>query len=181
VGAEHSRGASALGYKARSVRVLNQMTAGEGAQASVDNHRLYFRTDSGKQNLVRPSAAATWYRLESIALGNMRPDRSEDDVGVVTPWQWPAPLDGLPDDALLKVQQAVDSGQWRESSQAKEWVGKAVAETLGFDLDDTGDKGRVKALIKTWLDDGSLEAFEGEDEKRNSRMFVRVGRRAAKS
>ena len=99
VTAEHSRGASALLGKARSVRVLNGMDSDYGAKAGVENHRLYFRVDNGKANMAPPSDAADWYRLEGVPLGNGTGERPQDEIGVVVPWTPPAIDDGLPEDA----------------------------------------------------------------------------------
>jgi hypothetical protein len=141
-------------------------------------HRQHFRIDDGKQNLVPPSNAAVWCKLESVLLGNNTFDRPADHIGVATPWQWPGAFEGLPEDALLKAQQAVDGGQWRENVQATDWVGKPIAEALG--LDYTEDKEQVKVILKAWLADGSFVVVEGEDDRRNPRKFVQVGRWAPK-
>lgn len=53
---DDARGAVALIGAARSVRVINSMTADEAAKAGIDpaQRRLYFRIDNGKANLAPP-------------------------------------------------------------------------------------------------------------------------------
>ena len=173
VTAEDARGASALVAKARSVRTLNVMTQDEADRSGVDSRRSYFRVDSGKQNLAPPSDAATWFELKSVGLGNGRHDRPEDYVGVVAPWSWPSALEGLPDDALARAQRALADGQWRESSQATAWAGRAIIDALGLDFGSHRDKAKVKTLLRMWVADGSLLVVEGKDDKRNVRTFIR--------
>lgn len=172
--AEDARGASALGGKARSVRVVNGMTKEEGGKAGITNHRLYFRVDDGKANMSPPSEGATWYRLQGVGLGNGTADGPEDDVGVVVAWSWPDPFDGLPDDALARALAAIDSGKWRADMQAKAWAGIPIAKALGLDRDNNRHREQVKGLIKDWLKPGGpLEEYEDQDEKRNVRTFIR--------
>ena len=129
--AEDGRGASALVAAARSVRVLNPMSKEEGESSGVgDERRYFFRADFGKANLAPPSTKATWYKLVSLPLGNGSPGALIDDqdyVGVATSWEWPNALDGVTVSDLRRVQDAVAGGRWRESPQAKDWAGHAVA------------------------------------------------------
>jgi AAA domain len=176
--ADDSRGAGALVAAARSVRVLNRMTLAEGDAAGVGNQRgFYFRSDFGKANLVPPSTRATWFRLADIGLGNgsgALPD-DQDRVGVVTPWQWPDPLEDVTVAHLRAVQAACTRGRWRESSQAKEWAGYAVANVLKLDADDKAARAKIKSLLKMWIGQGALVVVERMDEQRRPRDFVESG------
>lgn len=40
-------------------------------------------------------------------------------------------------------------------------------------------RAKVKSLVRSWLQDGVLKLAKGHDEKRVSRTFVEVGKRAA--
>jgi hypothetical protein len=40
----------------------------------------------------------------------------------------------------------------RESVQAQDWAGHIVADVLGFDLSKKGDKARVGALLRGWIE-----------------------------
>jgi hypothetical protein len=174
---DDARGAVALMGAARSARILNAMTADEAAKAGIDptQRRLYFRGDNGKSNLAPPASDARWHRLVSVGLGNGRAPYPEDSVGVVAAWSWPDAFAGLNADHLKLVQNKVAGGEWRADAQSGAWVGKAVAEVLGLDLDQPADKARVKALIKTWVKNGSLVEAERQDEARKSRRFLEVG------
>src|SRR5262249_22341138 len=44
---------------------------------------LYFRVDRGKANYSPPNKTAVWRKFENVPLAN------GDDVGVITPWQFP--------------------------------------------------------------------------------------------
>lgn len=166
---EDGRGAVALIAAVRSARVLNRMSKDEGERAGVGNHRSYFRVDNGKANLAPPADDTTWREIVNEDLPN------GDSIGVVKPWTWPGPLDGLTVNDLVSVQRRIAEGHWRENAQAKEWVGIAVAEVLDLDLDHEADKAKVKGCIKAWLATGALNIEEGEDAKRNRRKFVVVG------
>jgi hypothetical protein len=52
------------------------------------------------------------------------------------------------------VQQGLAAGDWRESVQAKDWVGHLVAEVAGLSAET--DKGRIKAILRTWRKNGAL-------------------------
>ena len=86
------------------------------------------------------------------------------------------PLHIAPDEVaasdLRAVQQAIAAGRWRESVQAKNWVGHAVAAVMKLDAE--ADKAKICALLKTWIESGALAVVEGEDEQRKKRRFVEV-------
>lgn len=170
--ADDARGASALVNAARSVRILGVMTKEEADQAGVEDRRAYVRVTCGKSNLSPMSDRATWRRLTSVPLGNGIPG---DVIGVASPWKFPEATEGMSVNDLLRVQKAVAEGEWRESSQADKWVGIPVASALGLDIVEAKSKGRVKALLKIWINSGSLKIVERPDEKRMLRKCVEVG------
>jgi hypothetical protein len=126
------------------------MTKDEGVKASVANNLAYFRVDNGKANLAPPSDAK-WLKFVSVDLGNGTDDFPGDSVGVATAWTWPNAFADLTTNDLLRVQQRIAEGEWRESSQAKAWAGIAVADVLGLDITEPSVKERVKQLLKTWI------------------------------
>jgi hypothetical protein len=171
---ESTRGGKALTDACRTVRVVNRMTKDEAERAGVENPRLYFRTLNDKANLTPPADRSDWFRLEGVNLNNGSKGSTGDSVGVVMAWQWPDNLAGITGADFEKVAQAIRAGKWRESIQAKDWAGKAVAEALGLDLEVKAEKARVTGMLKAWLAAGSLVVVEGVDEKRNSRKFIEV-------
>ena len=175
--AEDGRGASSLLAAVRSAQVLNLMTKDEAQRAGVDNHFAFFRADNGKANLAPRSDGATWYRFVGVDLGNASGEHESDKVGVVTQWSWPDPFDGVSANDLRAVPDRIDGGVWRENAQADEWVGNAVAEVMGLDLNDKSAKQKVKGLLAAWLKSGVLVRSTAKDEKRRDRPVIEVGRR----
>jgi AAA domain len=173
---EDGRGAVALLAAVRSAQVLNKMTSDEGAKAGVDNHRQYFKVENGKANLAPPPEGKDWFRIVGVPLGNgdgvLVPG---DNVGVVTAWKWPDPLDGVTGKHFDLAAAAIRTGRWKESVQAKDWVGWPIAKALGLDLHGSkSEKAKVKGLIKIWISQGSLVVVEEKDDHRELKSFVRV-------
>ncbi|WP_294534641.1 AAA family ATPase [uncultured Rhodoblastus sp.] len=167
---DDSRGASSLSGAIRSGRTLNVMTEGEADQSGVEDRRSHVRMDSGaKSNLSKPPEKASWLKLISVNLGN------GDEVGVVTAWKWPDPLEGLCVDDLRDVQKAVAAGEWRDSIQAKDWVGIAVGQALRLDASDKRDKVRINAMLKIWKKSGALVVIKRTSPKGKDQPFVEVG------
>jgi hypothetical protein len=142
-------------------QTLNGMSADEATRAGVENRRAYFRVRNGKANLSPPMDASEWYRLESFDLGNSGDGQPSDSVGVVTRWKWPDAFDGVTVSDLRAVQVAIAAGRWRESSQAKDWAGYAVADVLRLDATNRAHKSKIAALLKTWVASGMLIVVEG--------------------
>jgi hypothetical protein len=174
VTAESARGAVAMVAACRDVRVLNRMTKEEADQARVQNHRLYFRLYSDKPNMAPPSEVTDWYCLKSVDLKNGPAGRS-DNVQAVVRWSWPDALDGLTARDLFVVQKRIDEDQWRKDPQATKWAGKAIAEVLELDLELAAHLGRVKSLLKRWIEGGALKIVRRNDQHRKSKAFIEVG------
>jgi RecA-family ATPase len=79
------RGAMAITDAVRAARVLNRMSRNDAENAGVDEivRSAHFRVDRCKGN-YSPPQAAVWRRFINIPLPN------GDDVGVVTPWDFPS-------------------------------------------------------------------------------------------
>lgn len=172
---DDGRGGSALLAKVRSARTLNGMTKEEAARAGVENWRAYFRVQNGKANLSPPVDKADWYRLESFDLGNGGDGQPGDSVGVVTRWTWPDAFDGVTVSDLRRVQTAIAAGHWRESPQAKDWAGHAVAKVLKLDATSKAHRAKIAGLLKTWISTGALVVVDGVDARREKRSFIEVG------
>jgi hypothetical protein len=153
VTAEDGRGAVALRDAARVVLPLNAI-------------------DTGKANRAPPDAA-TWIKLESQCLDNGDGSEPADYVGVATLWEKPDVFHGLSTWHLYQVQLRVAAGQWRDSAQAKDWVGHVVAQVAGLSIDK--DKARIKAILKTWKRNGALKVENLPDRNGDERPFVVVG------
>jgi hypothetical protein len=172
---DDGRGASSLVGAARSIEVLNKMTTGEAEKLGLDQHWRYFCVDDGKANMA-PLADRRWFKLASVDLGNCTDLYPEgDNVGVVTTWTPPNPLEGVTGDDFERAAREIRSGNWKENVQAKDWVGKPIAKALGLNLNVKADKAKVRGLIDIWLKASSLAVVEDTDpESRKKKKFVRV-------
>jgi hypothetical protein len=162
----------------RSARVANVMTEKEAKDNGIDTRlrRRYFRIEYGKANLSGPPDKADWRHIASVRLGNASSDDPEDDVGVVTAWAWPNPLDGVSTADLVLAQAAVaEGGPWREDPRARHWVGHPVAKVLRLNPGKKKDRAKLRGLLKIWTENGMFEVYEDKDEKRKTKRFVRVG------
>jgi hypothetical protein len=174
---EDARGASALLNAARVGLTLNRMTTNEAEKFGIKEQaerRAIFRVDNGKPNRS-PAGNAQWFKIESVDLGNATPQRPSDYVGAVTTWQPPDPFDNVTPEHLRQVQALVADGDYRTSEQAKDWVGNAVAEIIGLDLDDPAEKRKAKSIFKTWEANGRFKTEMRKDGNRKDRPFVTVG------
>lgn len=175
VTAEDGRGAVALRDAARVVLPLNAMSQAEAEELGITDpalRRSLVRVDTGKANRAPPDAA-TWIKLESQCLDNGDGSEPADYVGVACLWEKPDVFHGLSTWHLYMVQQGLAAGDWRESVQAKDWVGHLVAKVAGLSAET--DKARIKAILRTWFRNGALVTEHRRDGKGNDRPFVIVG------
>lgn len=175
---EDARGGSSLIGAVRSARVLNVMSKDEADRAGVDPEarRLHFRVDDGKANMAPPMERADWRKLVGVGLGNGNGLEPEDNVGVVTAWEMPSILDSISghhcDQVIAMVRK---DSTYRADTQAANWIGKAIAEVAGLDLERKSDKEQAKAAFNAWLKSGALAKERRSDSRREMRDFVIVG------
>lgn len=175
---ESSRGASSLIDAARSARVLNFMTKDEAERHGVTEGRLqHVRIDNGKSNFAALGDADQWVKIESVPLMNGLDLEPEGDfVGVMTAWHPPKTFDGITTTDTLRAQEAVaQGGPWRQNPQADQWVGKPIAEALGWNPFDKASRARLVRMINTWIKNGALVVIQCPDENRKLKPFVEVG------
>lgn len=177
---DDGRGASSLLAAARSARLLTPMSSREATDAGIDERerRSYVRADQGKANLTPPAEAATWFRLQSVDLGNASRDLDHgDSVVVVTPFRYPSVEQPKVHMAELKrvLAKISDGGPWREDMRARDWVGYPIAEALLMGPLEGPTKRQVIKLVKEWLLAGVLVRTSGKDAKGNTRSFVIAG------
>lgn len=185
VTAEASRGAVAMIAAARVTLVLNRMDKEEAQRFGIaedSERRRLFTVQDDKANRA-PAEDAQWFRLASQDVDNSTGHddpfgEDGDSVGVVTRWSPPDAFEGVTADHLRRVQGAVQGGSWKESNQAKNWVGIAVANVMGLDPDREAkaDRARINALLRQWIASGALIVVEKRcPEKREDKKFVEVG------
>src|SRR5262249_51714365 len=140
-----------------------------------ERHRSYFRIDNGKVNFAPPPEDSNWRKIVSIPLGNAKDGRPEDNVGVLTVWEWPDPLDTLTVADLQAAQKAVNAGgPWRANNQAKDWVGKPIAEALHLDLGNDAHRAKIRGALKIWMHNKMFKEVEKKDDKRKDKTFIEV-------
>ncbi len=175
---EDARGGSSLIGAVRSARVLNGMSKEEAERAGVEpeKRRLHFRVDDGKANMAPPMESASWYRMDSVDLGNGRGLEPSDNVGVATAWEMPGILDSVTGADCERVIAMVRAdATFRMDSQAGNWIGHAVAEVLGLDVGRKADREQVNRVLRIWIDKGALTTQRRQDEHRKMRTFVTPG------
>lgn len=179
---DDGRGASALANAARTARTLNVMTTTEADNAEIDDgdRRLHFRSDIGKANLTRPPEQADWFRLVSVDLQNNEIGLGGDEVGVVTPWTYPAVDAPVITPATIRDAQSLikAGGPWREDqrSQKEPWVGVPIGQALNLDLQRKPIKSAVAKIVRDWLRAGWLKQVEGQDAARKPRCYIEAGK-----
>ena len=151
------RGAGSLIGAARAARVINKISSEEAMKLGVqeDDSLGIFRCDDGKANLAPPSNKAVYRKMIGCKIAN------GEYVGVATPYKLPDLFDGITTRNAMEVQQLVDTAAqtepFRASSQAKHWVGLAVAEVLKLDIKKKADKSRISAILKQWISTNVLK------------------------
>lgn len=174
--ADDARGAKALTDAARSVRVLNRMSKQDAEKYYINNPWAYVRVDDGKSNFAPPSDVATWRHIASVTLPNMSEDMTEpgDSVGVVTPWT-PAVQAAAEFHEKDRVLAVMADLEWREDVRAENWIGKAVAEAIGLNLEDAEDKKSAKRIVASGVSEGWLRVERRQDQQRKVRAFILPG------
>jgi hypothetical protein len=165
---DDARGASAVVNAARPVRVLNRMTKQQAEELRISDPRFYFRADTGKTNLAPPEVA-TWHRIINVDLPN------GDAVGVVAPWDYPAPMDRITVAHMYKIREVAAQGTWRKDTRSDDWIGNAVAKIANLNPSDTADRKTIKAALAAWFTNGVLAVQIREDEHRKEREYVIPG------
>ena len=129
---DDGRGASAVRDAVRGMRVLNPMSAADAAKIGINElqRTSHFRVDRGKANYAKPADSAIWRKFESVILPN------GDDVGVVTPWQFPDEgsldfTDGAQEDNLLFLailDRFAAQGRWVNPTSGANYAPHAFAK-----------------------------------------------------
>lgn len=174
VSVEDGRGASAIKDACRAVRTLTPMSEKEATDFGVplEKRRFYvWANHSGKPNLAPPVSARDWFFLEDVGLGNGRPDRDEDRIGVPTPWRPPSPFDGVSLEDCRRIWAAISAVSdplscLRESSQSVAWIGVLICDRLGWDRSDEASRAQAKRIIGEWEACQVLELVKVRDVKK---------------
>ena len=175
--ADDSRGASAITFAARSVRVLNRMTVAEADVPKIEpeERRHYLRVGRDKTNLA-PPGKATWIHLVGVELPNGAGGLHGDNVQVATAWDYPQPFAGMSSDDMRFARALVrDNPNFRADPRSPEWFGIPLAARLKLNPNNKGDRKRISAIVRTWVANKALAIELRRDEKRRERGFVVLG------
>jgi hypothetical protein len=152
-------GALSLRATFRSCRILMRMTEEAAEKMKItDGAWRYIRIAGSKENYTPPPDKSTWYKLESIPLGNTGDETypEGDDMGVATTWQTRPMFEGMDATVLRAVFSTLRDSVHGPNKQAKHtpWAGKVLMET--------GGRSQVEAwnIITSWLGSGTLEKGE---------------------
>lgn len=167
------RGAGALIGAARAARVVNRVSPDDAMQMGVKPEEAtgLFRVDDGKSNLAPPADRAVYRRMIGVQLAN------EEWVGVAVPFKLPDAFEGITARDTRRVQDVIAGAEenkkpYRENAQAANWVGNAIAETLNIDIDDPVGKGRIKSILRTWINTDVLRIEKIEDAKKGREIPI---------
>jgi hypothetical protein len=177
--AEDSRGGDALVSKVRDARALNPMSEADARALgipSAERHAYFATGTGGKANMAPKSDRKTWFKLESIGLGNGALNAPEDRVAVVTKWDRPEPVEDLSPAAVARLADLLGDEDWRASQQAHGWVGHAVAEAFDLGPGD-GWEARSRLIIKELEARRVIIRGYGQDERRKTVPVFRLGAR----
>ncbi|MEO6609317.1 MAG: AAA family ATPase [Aestuariivirga sp.] len=169
-----SRGAVSLHDGVRAMFVLNKAASGELQKWGEDSDAVIVALKSGKGNYSKPGADDIWLKFFSVPLGNPKPPREQDWVGVPVPFKPPSASEEFADLDFAKVAGILGSDEHRYSGKAGDWVGYKIAATLKWHLSESGVKERTTRLINKMVKDGTLEKFQGQDSFRKPVPCVRV-------
>jgi hypothetical protein len=167
--ADAIRGAGAIQGAARAMHTLSAMSEEEAQRVGVkaEDRKSYIRHDSVKQNMARPPAAADWYRLVSVNLGNGNLTYPEgDEVQTVEMWTPPSPWDGLSWEMIEQILTRLDRGTIMgerygfDHRAGDRWAGHAV---MAFHK--TAGEGQATAILKRWGEAGLLTVVKWMNPK----------------
>lgn len=167
---EATRGAKALTDAARSASVLAAMTPEEAERLSVApaERWRFVRLDDAKANMAPRAEAALWYRLDSVALGNVSAlYPSGDMVGAVAPWRPPSPFAGLDAAACNRALDAIAAGLPDGARYTAARGGFAGARWAGQCLMAQGaSEADASRVLAAWLRSGLLREVSYRDRAR---------------
>lgn len=179
-GVEAARGAKSLSDAARSAAVLSAMTTAEVEQlgvAALDRWR-HIRLDDAKANLAPRAAAARWFRMETVALGNetaLYPHG--DQVAAIVPWRPISPWAAHGAAELNHVLDLLAAGPapgcryapTRRGRMLSRWCGAVLVRELGV------TEAQAALMVEAWIKSGLLVVVAYHDaQQRRERTGVTV-------
>lgn len=165
---DKARGASAAVDAARIGLTMTTMSSDEASRMDVseDDRLVTIRLDSGKANLARRSAAAAWYRLCEVNIGNSTPEYpSGDNVQAIERWTPPDLWEGLPSIILNRILDDISNGLNGELYSDNSRAGERSAWLVIQRHVPEKTEEQCREIIRTWKRNGLLKVVQYESEK----------------
>jgi hypothetical protein len=179
VNTNSARGASALASAARSLLTLNRMTTDDANNYGIeeDERWRYVVVSDDKHNRA-PAEKGTWFRRNSVELGNGSFEHPGDSVAALQPWSPPTTqMRQLTNWDIFEIQRLVDAATCRDSDQATDWVGNTIAKVLKLDPKNAVDKRWIKNFQRDLIFSKFLQVEPRKDGASKPRKFVVTGKR----
>lgn len=152
-------GATSLRATFRNARILGRMTKEVAESLQIKEYWRYTRIVGSKENYAPPPDKATWFRLESVELGNATDEYPEgDNIGVATTWTPPSPWAGVPMSTVVRILDAIEAGLGdgdyytgtRRGRANARWAGNVISDITGKSDDN------AQRMIDAWTESGLL-------------------------
>jgi hypothetical protein len=161
--ADRGRGASATRDAGRLIYTLTTMSGDEATAFGIaeGERRFFVRVDSAKVNIAPPMAAATWFRLVGMPLGNateLYP--SGDNVQTVEPWKppdlWVDLNIELLNVILTEIARGLPDGNrftdWGNAKERAAW--RVVVKHAPHKTE-----AQAREIIRIWVKNGVLQVY----------------------
>jgi hypothetical protein len=180
------RGGGSLTGVARIVSTLFTMTEKEAEQLipkqPVEDRFKYIRFDDAKANLTLMTFSARWFEKKTVTLPNAGEELPPDEVGVLSPWSPPDPLEGLNTNTVNAIFDLISKGLLDEDGQEtgdlftinkrgrgnKRWAGHLIHQFVNCD-----DKAAQK-ILNRWVENKFLEEITAQTSNRKMASGLRV-------
>jgi hypothetical protein len=165
-----ARGGKGMTDSARVGLLLIAMSPAEAEQFGIPEEECwqYVRLDDAKRNMA-PAAAAKWFKLENVSLGNTNVDQrypGGDNVQAIVPfkpqtvWQRTTPRDL--NMVLDRIAQGPAPGALYAPDKrggAKDWVGDVLIRVLDV------SEASAREMVAMWLHNGTLVKRDWHDKR----------------
>jgi hypothetical protein len=180
------RGGGSLVGVARIVSTLFTMTEKEAGELipkqPIEDRFKYIRFDDAKANLTLMTFSARWFEKKTVTLPNAGEELPPDEVGVLSPWSPPDPMDGLDVRTVNAIFDLISKGVLDEDGQEtgdlftasrrgrsnKRWAGNVIHQFINCD-----DKAAQK-IINKWIENKFLEEITAQTSNRKMASGLRV-------
>ena len=155
---------------------MTKMTEEEAKDLNVPiaDRKSFVRMDDAKANLAPEAAKARWFKLIGVSLGNSDQTYPNGDfVQAIEHWDAPtSAFDGLSVPELNAVLDGIEEGPEKgqrytltKRGGSQRWAGNVLMREL------KRTEKRANIILKTWIENGTLEEREYTNTKRRMPEF----------